>query len=219
MPFKIKAKVDTTKLKKLIDKKKKLLRKNIATVVETDAIPQLVALVMAGFDGLGDRMSLLPEDPTNPLNWRQEFQDQLHDDLSDTYAVQDGGISFALGKKDALGYTPSEVQESGDTTPLHWLVYYIEGLAGEYAFIPESLYIQLRGKPSEGSGGKFGAGFMISKDDFFEEGWDKVAEWSALRHPFSSFSPLDIFTEALREFSLRPFIKKAITATADGREL
>ncbi len=219
MSFKLKAKVDKAKLKQIVDRYKKLLRKNIFTVIQRDAIPHLITLIMSGFDGLGDRMELLPEDPTNPSNWRQEFLAQLEQDLSETFRIEGDRVVFGLGNKDALGYTASEVQSSGDNTPLHWLVFYIEGLAGEFAFIPPEVYVALRGKPSKDSGGKFGSGFMINKDDFFKEGWNTVADWSSLRHPFSSFSPLDIFTEALREFSLRPFLRKAFEAASEGRKL
>ncbi len=220
---KLRLKVDTAKLTKIIAKKKKLLRANVQTVLFNDAIPHLIELIMAGYDGLGDRMDLLPEDPTNPANWREEFRDLLQDDLVETIAVEANKITFGLGNRDILGYTASGEQAEGDNAPLHWLVFYFEGLIGEWGFIDTALYQQFR-SPEGGvgkfkAGGKFGSGFMISKIDFFDEGWDKVIPWSSVRHPFSGFSPLDIFTEAIREFSLRPFINTALKATAEGREL
>lgn len=220
---KLRLKVDTAKLTKIIAKKKKLLRANLRTVLIFDAVPILMELIMAGYDGLGDRMDLLPEDPTNPANWREEFREQLEQDFADSFCVEGDTIIFAFGNRDVLGYTASGEQAEGDTAPLHWLVFYFEGLIGEWGFIDTNLYQQFR-SPEGGvgkfkAGGKFGAGFMISKTDFFDEGWDKVVPWSSIRHPFSGFAPLDIFTEAIREFSLRPFVNKALQATAEGRTL
>ncbi len=60
---------------------------------------------------------------------------------------------------------------------------------------------------------------MISKEDYSEEGWDKIMPFEAVRHPFSGYSPLDIFTEALNEWKIRPFIEKAISASVKGRRL
>ena len=37
-----------------------------------------------------------------------------------------------------------------------------------------------------------------------------------VKHPFSGFSPLDIFAEALNEFKIRPFIQEAINAAIRG---
>ncbi len=223
MVFKFNLQVDKSKIKKLLDNRGKLLNKNIAAVIRRDAIPHLITLIMIGYDSLGDRMEMLPEDPTNPANWREEFREQLATDLAESFSIQGNKIIFALGNKEVLGYNASGGSDPNDDTPLHWLVFYIEGLAGEWGFISTSDYIKFR-SPEEGiaafgAGGKFGVGFLISKSDFFDEGWDKDLSWSQIRHPFSSFSPLDIFNEAIQEFSFRSFIQKAIKATAEGRLL
>lgn len=217
---KVKAKLDKAKLKNIIDKKQKLLESNIKAVLKKEALPKLIADIMDGYDSLSQRAESMPEDPTNPANWRQEFHDLLRRDLEDTFRVQGKRIHVDLGDKKVLGY--SEEPDPADPTPLVWLVYYIEGLAGEWGFITPDLYDLRRGSGAFAKlehQGRFAGGFLISKDDFFDEGWDKFVAFDTVRHPFSGFSPLDIFTEALNEFRLRPFIEKAIKASTEGRKL
>ena len=96
MPYKIKMKIDKAGLARIIDRKKRLLHKNINSVVRQEVIPHLITLVMVGYDGLSERMDMLPEDPTNPANWREEFREQLATDLSDTYRVEGDKIIFGM---------------------------------------------------------------------------------------------------------------------------
>jgi len=218
---KIKGKLDLSKLKRIISNRQKLLEDNIKTVLKTEAIPILIARIMDGYDALSERADQLPEDPTNPSNWRQEFLDLLNRDLQDTFIVSGKRVKVSLGDKKVLGYTDGE-SEPTDSTPLIWLVYYIEGLAGDWAFITPDLYDRRKGSGAFAKleqQGRFGGGFLISKEAFFDEGWDRFAAFDTVRHPFSGFSPLDIFTEAVREFRLRPFIQKAIKAASEGRKL
>jgi len=60
---------------------------------------------------------------------------------------------------------------------------------------------------------------MISREDFYAEGWNEVVPFESVRHPFSGFAPVDIFTEALHEWRIRPFIQKAIDAAIRGKRL
>ena len=60
---------------------------------------------------------------------------------------------------------------------------------------------------------------MMSKQNYEEQNWTKVIPFSEVRHPFSGFSPLDIFTEALNEFNLRPFIQQALDAAMRGKQI
>jgi len=218
---KIKIAVDRGKLKQIIEKKQKLLERNIKSVLKKEAMPLLISRIMDGFDSLSERADQLPEDPTNPSNWRQDFLDLLHKDLDDNFFVSGKQIKINIGNKKVLGYTDDE-SDSTDNTPLVWLVYYIEGLAGDWAFITPELYDKRKGSGAFAElekQGRFSGGFMISKEEFFEEGWDRFTAFDTVRHPFSGFSPLDIFTEALKEFRLRPFIQKAIEAASEGRKL
>jgi hypothetical protein len=216
--FKVKVNFDQSKLKKILESRQKLIHGNIVTVVRTEAIPHLIDMIMDGYDGLSDRMSTLPEDPTNPSNWRTAFKTKLDEDLNRNLTVTERGLIIRLGDKEFLGYTDDEQGDPDDTMPLTWLVYYLEGLSGEWAFISRDVYKEKRTRVGSKLG-RFGDGFMISKDQFEKENWGKYISFEEARHPFSGYAPVDIFTEALNEFRFKPFIEKAIKASKEGRKL
>jgi hypothetical protein len=216
---KIKANIDISKLKSIVDKKQKLIQSNVVSVLKKDAIPFLIERVMVGYDSIADRAEMLPEDPTNPSNWRAEFLAKLEEDLQRTFTVAGARVTISLGDKDFLGYSEGGSISKNDTQPLHWMVFFLEGLIGDWGFISPETYQTLTGSAYKPSWGRFSDGFMISKQDYEENGWDGKMSFSQIRHPFSGYSPLDIFGEALREFKLRPFIQKAIDAAIQGRKL
>jgi len=215
----LKLKIDSDKLKRILGKKINLVQDNIASVLKNEAIPDLINRIMIGFDGLVSRAEMLPEDPTNPAHWRQEFLNKLKQDMNQTFSVSGNRIMVKLGEKKFLGYDPSG--PSNDNTPLRWMVFYIEGLAGDWAFISPETYETFRkkGRYDHEKWGRFGEGFMISREDFFKEGWNEIISFDQVRHPFSGYSPVDIFTEALNEWKLKPFVDKAIKAAVEGRKL
>lgn len=216
---KIKLKIDQSSLRGIILANQKLILDNIVAVVRNEAIPDLIEKIMVGYDSLSDRMDTLPEDPTHPANWRDEFFLKLHQDLHNTFTVVGNRVIIRLGEKDFLGYDPSGTIDKKDVTPLHWLVFYLEGLAGDWGFITPEVYEKLRGSTFNPDWGRFGQGFMISREDYQREGWDKVVPFDQVRHPFSGYSPLDIFKEALDEWNVRPYIQKALDAAVQGRKL
>lgn len=217
----IKLSVNKAALKSLIQERQALIWNNIKQVIITEAVNSLVDAIMDGFNRLSQRADQLPEDPTNPSNWREEFRDSLHQDIYDTISFQDNRISFNVGNKDFLGYVEGgELNDKNDNSPLKWLVYYIEGLAGDWAYISAETYEKIKGSGSyKPEWGRFGNGFMISREAFDAENWGDIIPFASVRHPFSGYAPVDIFTEALNEWSLRPFIEKAIAAAARGEEL
>jgi hypothetical protein len=220
MVFKIKinAKIDKAALSRIIQEKQKLIKENIREVMRHKALPHLIDLVMGGYDELSDRMEAGPEDPTNPANWRSEFLSKLREDLEDNLILTGDRIVAKIGDTDFLGYDPSGTIDPADTEPLHWLVFYIEGLAGDWGFVtPEDYNTITRGK-YDPQWGRFSRGFMISREEYEAQGWSKVIPFEQIRHPFSGFSPLDIFSEALNEFKIRPFVQKAIEAAVRGEK-
>lgn len=217
--FKVKVSLNTTNLKKVVEQQSWLIKHNIEAVLRNQAIPHLIDLIMIGYDALSDLADLGPDDPTNPSNWREEFYEKLQKDLEDTFIVSDERITVKLGDKEFLGYTGGETIDPDDTEPLHWLVFYIEGLAGDWGFITPDTYEQITHRTYQPGWGRFEEGFMISRDDYDAQGWNTAVPFEQVRHPFSGFAPVDIFSEALNEFRLRPFIDKAITAATQGRRL
>jgi len=217
--FKIKANVDLPRLKALLQKKQALIQHNVSEILKNEAIPFLIDRIMVGYDGLSERADMLPEDPTNPSRWRTQFLTKLHTELGQTFIVTGNRISVRLGEKEFLGYNESGEIDPDDTQPLHWLVFFMEGLIGDWAFISPENYTRITKRSYQAGWGRFDDGFMVSKQDYQDQGWDKVIPFSEVRHPFSGYSPVDIFSEALREFKLRPFVQKAINAAIQGRRL
>lgn len=218
--LKIKAKIDAGNLTRIVTRLEKLINKNIEVAVRSQAIPHLIDLIMKGYDEISRRADMGPEDPTNPSLWRQEFLERLQTDLEQTFRVANNIITVNLGERKFLGYTPVEETDPDDDSPLVWLVYYIEGLAGDWAFISPADYERFRGAGKYNpKWGRFGQGFMISKEEYEAEGWQRIIPFDQVRHPFSGFAPIDIFTEAVREFTLKPFIDKAIKAAMRGERL
>lgn len=210
---------------RIIVAKLKLVENNIAAIIQKEAIPHLIDLIMIQYDKLSARMDKLSdEDPTNPVIWRGTFKDKLEEEAAQTFIFDktSGIIKLNLGEKSFLGY--GAAPDTDSNSPLVWMVYYLEGLAGSWAWITRETYQKVfpEGKwdPKWGRF-KSAPGFMLSGGDFFDSKnpWRSKISWSEVRHPFSAFSPLDIFAEALNEFNIRPFVNKAIKAAMAGRKL
>ncbi|KKL87622.1 hypothetical protein LCGC14_1932860 [marine sediment metagenome] len=218
-------------VEKIVAAKLKLVGDNIAAVVRKEAIPHLIDLIMKHYDKLGERMEGLPhDDPTNPIHWRGTFKDKLEEEAEQTFIFDrtSGIIKLNLGEKSFLGYGGNPDTDSN--TPLVWMVYYLEGLAGSWGWITRDVWEQVFPDGNwDTTWGRFKSapGFMISGGDFFARKtkndkpnlFRQKVTWSEVRHPFSAFSPLDIFAEALNEFNIRPFVDKAIKAAMSGRKL
>jgi len=228
MPIKVKvslSKDGVTAADKFLKAKLKLVERNIAAVIKDEAIPHLIDLIMFRYDEMGKRMDKMSdEDPTNPQIWRGVFKDKLEEEAQQTFIFDgnSGIIKLNLGEKSFLGYT--EEPDTDSTTPLQWMVYYLEGLSTSYAWITRESWEQVfpDGKwDPEWGRFKSAPGFMLRGREFHKSTnpWAEELTWSEKRHPFSSSSPQDIFAEALNEFKIRPFIQKAIDAATAGKKL
>ncbi len=215
---------------RFLQAKLRLIEDNIAAVIKTEAIPHLIDLIMFHYDELGKRMDTLSdEDPTNPQIWRGTFKDKLEEEAEQTFIFDrtSGIVKLNLGEKSFLGY--GDNPDTSSNSPMVWMVYYLEGLAGSYAWITRETWQEVFPDGNwDPSWGRFKSapGFMMSGKDFFAKGkkgrknlFKEKLTWSDVRHPFSAFSPLDIFAEALNEFNIRPFIQKAIDAAQAGKKL
>lgn len=212
-------------VERILQAKLRLVEDNIEAVIKKEAVPHLIDLIMDNYDKLSERMEMLPhDDPTNPALWRDTFKAKLEQEASDTFLFDrsSGIIKLNLGEKAWLGYTDNP--DPSSTSPMIWMVYYLEGLAGSWAWITREIWQQVfpEGK-WDPEWGRFSnaPGFMLSGGEFFdrEKPWRERITWTEVRHPFSAFSPLDIFAEAMNEFNIRPFIEKAIKAALSGKKL
>lgn len=204
------------KLSNLLDKK--LLSKNISYVMREIIGRKYIEEIMIEFDEFS--LYFEEEDPASPEHWRSDFQESLLRDLHNFSEGTTNKISISLGDKAFFGYDEGNL-DPRDNTPLVWFVFYFEGLAGEYAFISESLFFEKKGLRADLSKyGRFGKGFMLSKDDYEIEGWDQLTPFDQVKFPFSGSRPADIFREAWNKVELNQAdFKKAVIATLEGKTL
>ena len=168
----------------MVIKLKKLLTKNIVNAVKTDIAQALIGIVMEQFNvRLMGKVST--DDPSAPEHFQNEFLEILTEHVSSSMVVTQDSISFSLCDTGKLGY------DGNINTPVETMVFLLEGILGEYAFITPATYKLYRKKG--GNLGRWSGGFLITKESFFEGSWDKVVSWGKARWGFSNTGPINIF--------------------------
>jgi len=166
-------------------KLKRLLLKNLYFSIQNKVGPEVIRRIMDKFQvGLIGKVTI--KDPAAPEHFKDEFFSMLKGQLEESLVITPDGISFSLGDRDKLGY------DGNVKTPLQTMVFILEGVLGEYAFISPDFYKTYK----SGKNIKFGrwsGGFLISKEAFFKEGWDKRISWNEARWGFSNTGPINIF--------------------------
>lgn len=169
----------------MIFKLKKLLVKNVINAVKTDISQVLIKKVMNQFQvELIGKVDL--SDPAAPEHFENDFLKILTETVNSSMVVTQDSVSFSLRDNSKLGY-------DGDISrPVDTMVFLMEGILGEYAFLTPKMYgkhMHKRGKPV----GRWGKGALMMKERFFEDGWDKTLSWSEVRWGFSNTGPINIF--------------------------
>jgi hypothetical protein len=169
----------------MVVKLKKLLVKNVINAVKTDISQALIKKVMNQFQvELIGKVDL--SDPAAPEHFEGDFLEILTETVNSSMVVTQDSISFSLRDNSKLGY-------DGDISrPVDTMVFLLEGILGEYAFLTPKMYgkhMHTRGKPV----GRWGKGALMMKERFFEDGWDKTFSWSEARWGFSNTGPINIF--------------------------
>jgi hypothetical protein len=169
----------------MVIKLKKLLVKNIINAVKTDISQALIKRIMSQFQvGLIGKVDL--SDPAAPEHFENDFLEILTETVNSSMVVTQDSVSFSLRDNSKLGY-------DGDISrPVDTMVFLLEGILGEYAFLTPKMYgkhMHKRGKPI----GRWGKGALMMKERFFEDGWDKTFSWSEVRWGFSNTGPINIF--------------------------
>jgi hypothetical protein len=169
----------------MVIKLKKLLVKNIINAVKTDISQVLIKKVMNQFQvGLIGKVDL--SDPAAPEHFEDDFLGILTETVNSSMVVTQDSISFSLRDNSKLGY------DGSISRPVDTMVFLLEGILGEYAFLTPKMYgkhMHKRGKPI----GRWGKGALMMKERFFEDGWDKTFSWSEVRWGFSNTGPINIF--------------------------
>lgn len=164
---------------------KKHLLKSIVEFIRIKIGPRLIQQVMDKFQvELIGKVSL--DDVSAPEHFQDDFMRAITEDIDASLISTPGGVGFSFGNKDKLGYS-GEV-----TSPLQTMVFLLEGILGEYAFISPIIFALRRGN-SGASKGRWDHGFLITKETFLKEGWEKVVPWEKARWGFSNTGPINIF--------------------------
>jgi len=221
--FKIRLQLDKPKLQSLIIKKKRLIQRNIKSVVQKEVIPHVIDLIMEGYDDLAQLadQGAGQDDPSRPSEWREIFRAHLFESANKSFKAKKEFISLGIGDRAFLGDLGTFVDKE-DAEPLHWMVFFLEGMVGEFALITPDTYEKLKpNKTFDDSWGRFEDEpvFMIERKAYFAQGFNDIIPWEQVRHPFSGVRPPDIFANALAQLNMRPFLKKAIKAAIEGREI
>lgn len=221
--LKLKLKMNKPKLESLLIKKKRLIQRNIKSVIQKEVIPHVVDLVMEGYDELSQlaEEGVGKDDPSRPSEWRDIFKTHLLESANASFKSTRNTIEVGMGENAFLGDLSTFVDDE-DSQPLHWMVFFLEGLVGEFALITPQTYAKLKPhKEFDDSWGRFENDpvFMIERKAYFAQGFNKIIPWNLVRHPFSGVRPPDIFATALSKLNIRPFIKKAIKAAVQGKEI
>jgi hypothetical protein len=169
----------------MVKRLKKLLIKNLINDIRTKAGPMLIGRVMDKFQ-VGLMGKVTKEDPAAPEHFKDEFVSMLNESFESSLVVTPEGIHFSLGDTAKLGY------DGVINSPLQTMVFIMEGILGEYAFISPAIYGSVKG----GRNVKFGrwsGGFLITKAAFFEEGWSKRVSWEKAKWGFSNTGPINVF--------------------------
>lgn len=190
----------------------RLFKKHLKKIIKEEAGPALINEVLEQYEL--ELYGIAAEtDPTAPEHWVDEFTELLYADLDETIKTTSKGITFGLGDKDALGYLGRPLStESQDV--LKTFSFILEGNIGEYAWITPDIYEALRGAGSwDEEWGRFGAGFLMTEEEFRDEGWETVISFEAARFGFSGEQPKDIFLNAYAGFDWSVYIVKAVEST------
>jgi hypothetical protein len=197
----------------------------VLSILKTEYYPLVVDKVVENFKLLPTGPS---DDPTALENWGDEFKNHLIGDAENAFSLKGNELEIGIGDKGYLGI--GQENNTDSPAPIVWLAYFIadtaaQGIAGRFAFLSKSNYESSRGEGSyKERWGRFGEGFMISKEDYESEGWENtLGPFEANEHPLSKFlgsgeGPINIFQKAVddqeqEEQDLAYFISKAVEKT------
>jgi hypothetical protein len=202
-------------MNKKVEKFIELFKKNLLEMVQKEAGIDYINAILEEYETQLEGIAPLT-DPTAPENLKDDFLQLLYKDLEEKTRIEGNQLIIEIGDDSELGY--DDPPDPTDTELLKTFVFILEGVLGEYAWIADDYYD--RGVIPPGfriagaeKGGRVGAGFLISKEVFFDEGWDNYLTWEQARWGFSDQSAKDIFEDANDKFDWQPYFRKVLDKT------
>jgi hypothetical protein len=186
------------------------LKKNILLVFREEAAEEIKSEFLKVYDELSDReegefgSSIQGKDPTSLKRLRPLFEKQLSEEISNV-RIEGNQLVLEVMNKGPLGY--ASVDRSGPAETVDILVFYIEGVSGEFAFLTPEQYEE-RGRKSSNPLGRYGDGFLIPKDRYKSERWAEVTgvPFQAVRHPISGQPPFRGFEAVAEKINYQKYI-------------
>lgn len=193
-------------------------KKNLLFVIKKEGAADIKAEFLKEYDKLAEielqqfGPAIRGKDPTALHSSRDLFARQLDKELADIKLAGEE-IVINIGNKSDLGFGKSEAEEGAPQT-VDWLGFYLEGIVGEFAFITPEQY-KARGRRSSNPLGRFGKGFLISRDRYKAERWQEVTglTFEDVRHPISGQSPYRGFEKVPKRINFGKYINKALEMT------
>lgn len=206
------------KVKGVVDNLLVELKKEILSVFKQEVAPLIKSTFMEVYDRVANEATsregpaIRGKDPLSLRNVRHLFEAQVDRELAEIHFEGDALVVSIMNKK-ALSFGQSESRD-GPPVSADVLHFYIEGVAGDFAFITRE---QKERKSALFGGdnrriGRVGGGFMISREDYKEEEWQKITNlpFEAVRHPVSGFRPVDDFERAISKVKVIQHVTKAV---------
>lgn len=150
-------------------------------------------------------------DPSSLEKFRDLFIEQTTKEL-DSIRIEGDLLLIEIGNKALWGFGREDAPE-GPPTSVDILVYYLEGVVGEFGFLSIDHYQMRRKRVAKV--GRFGEGFLISKEDYEEEGWERITniKFEEIRHPISGQPPFKGFDTIAGSLDFSLFVKEATRKT------
>jgi hypothetical protein len=196
---------------------KRYLKDNLWQVLLFEAGPDYIDIIMDEYEKQLEGI-VQEDDPTAPEHLKEQFKEKLLTTLRFDTKWEGDKLQLQIVNFEDLGY--DNIPDSRDTDLLKTFVFILEGIVGEYAWIGEDFYIERKREfPEMGTRvpgqryGRVGMGYLIEKERFFREGWDKFGAFEVFKWGFSNQGPKDIFDAAQKRFDWEPYYDKAIDMT------
>lgn len=195
------------------------LKRNILSVFKERAAPAFRDALVSEYDKLTaqERSQFGPlvsgKDPSELGRFRGLFINQIEEELQ-KMRFEGDELVISVGDKRKWGFGRSGPPRSPSARTVDFLVYYIEGITGEFGFITEE-HMRLMNPLSTKRLGRFGEGFLISRQNYKEEGWLERTgiTFEEIKHPISGQPPFRGFERAAQGFDFGPYVNEAVEQT------